>query len=314
MDIKAKAIYFDSLKTRWRRCLEPREQCGEVPIRSHSIQNSQILNQLCHDGHVIMPRLIHDAGGAPRAEFIRVGRNQASTFAGLCAAHDAELFRPIERDRLDLSNSHHLYLMAYRSVLKETHACCEAACRVQQSYSGRVSAGLSPASIPDPSGLLAVTWISNAYDAYRYKRKYDSVYQHREYDRVVHRCIVLDDSPISIAVSALFSLDDIEWPDDVARVALNVFPHDGRMTVVFSYLSEEERFVDQYLHRLLLASGHYQRYLISKMILQHCENFVISPTYFATMSEDKKQSLIHFFDRTVLENQHEYEDARLYLF
>jgi len=314
MDKKARETYFRLVNTRYQRCLEPQEQCNSAPIRAHSIQNSRILDQMSDDGHVMMPRLSHDPNGTPVVEFKTIGRNQATTFTGLCSTHDAEIFRPIDTNRLDVADPEHLFLLAYRAVLKESHACLETACKFQSVYQARVEAGTSPRDRPDAAGLQAVEWLCNAYDMYLYKRKYDDAYLNKNHSRIAHRHIQLDHVPVSIAVSALFSLDDIEWPDDVARVAMNVFPFEGKVHVVFSFLAKEARFAEQYLQKVFSARGHYQRYLISKTVLQHCANFVVAPSYYETMSEEKKRALIDFFRHTLSRNQHDYENENLYLF
>jgi hypothetical protein len=50
------------------------------------------------------------------------GRNEASTFTGLCSAHDADLFRPIDTRELDVNDREQFFLLAYRSVTREVHA------------------------------------------------------------------------------------------------------------------------------------------------------------------------------------------------
>lgn len=313
MDRTRKKIYFDLQKLSFRRCLEPSGQCGGAPIRAHSIQNARILEMLSSNGHVIMPQLTH-TGGVPDITFARIGRNQATTFLGLCGQHDQEIFRPIERVAIDVEDDSHLFLLAYRAVFRETHACIQAAVKMQAGYQARVTEGLSPADRPDRAGLMATEWLANSYDTYKYKRKFDTAYLKRDYQRLGHFRLVFDDAPPSVAASALFSLDDVDWPDDVARVALNVFPEPTRTHVILSFLKEEKPYATQYLQRILDATGHYQRYLVSKLVLQHCENFVMSPSYFEGMAHEQKDAVREFFLRTLNQNEHDYEDQNLYLF
>jgi hypothetical protein len=161
---------------------------------------------------------------------------------------------------------------------------------------------------------MATEWICNSYDTYEYKRKLDALYLGRDYRRIGHYHVIFEDTLPSIAVNALFSLDDIKWPDDVARVALNIFPESNRTHVLFSFLEEEQPYAFQYLERTLGARGQYQRYLVSKLVLQHCENFVISPAYFEAMSEERRAAILEFFVSTVWRNRHEYENENLCLF
>lgn len=313
MDRSHKKAYFDLQKLSFQRCLEPSEQCENEPIRSHSIQNSRVLDLLCHKGHVIVPQLTH-VKSIPKVVFSKMGRNQATTFPGLCAHHDQEMFRPIETAPIDTGDEAHLFLLAYRAVLKETHASIEEAVKVQLGYQSRVEGGRSPGGRPDSAGIMAVEWMMNSYDTYECKRKFETAYLAGDFKRLGHYRLVFEGTAPSIAVNALFSLDDIEWSDDVARVAMNVFPEANCTHVVFSFLREEKAYATQYLQRILDATGHYQRYLVSKLVLQHCGNLVISPTYFDQLSEARREAIVAFFRRTMMRNEHDYEDENLYLF
>jgi hypothetical protein len=178
----------------------------------------------------------------------------------------------------------------------------------------RVAEGLSPGDRPDEAGLMATEWLCNAYDMYEYKRKFDLAYLKADYQRLGHYKLVFEGVQPSIAVNSLFSLDDIDWPDDVARIALNIFPESQRTHVVFSFLNEEKAYATQYLQRILAATGDYQRYLLSKLVLQHCENFVMSPGYFENMPQEKREAVLEFFGNTITRNEHDYENEDLYLF
>lgn len=314
MDGQRKKTYFGLQKVRYCKCLEPSEQCECEPVRSHSIQNSRILESLCSNGHLIMPTLAHTKDGVPEPVFARVGRNKATTFAGLCARHDQEIFRPIECAAIDAGNPHHLFLLAYRAVLRETHACIEGAVRMQLGYQDRVAAGRSPTDRPDDAGMMAAAWLGNSYDTYEYKKKFDEAYLKADHDRLCHYSLVFENVLPSIGVNGLFSLDDIEWPADVARIAVNIFPEQGQTCVIFSFLKEEKPFAMAYLQRILDATGTFQQYLVSKLVLQHCENFAIAPSYFEQMSEAKKAAILDFFRRTLAKNEHDYENKDLFLF
>lgn len=69
-----------------------------------------------------------------------------------------------------------------------------------------------------------------------------------------------------------------------------------------------------YLGHILASDGHFQKYLLSKLILQSCDNFAIAPKYYDTLSPDRKAALCQFFVDTILENDKDNEDERLYLF
>jgi hypothetical protein len=75
---------FDLRKQGYSRCLHLSMDCQKTAIRARSIQNGKVLDLLQRENHVIFPK--HKiVEGKPTAEFELIGRNQASTFTGLCA-------------------------------------------------------------------------------------------------------------------------------------------------------------------------------------------------------------------------------------
>src|SRR4029077_17430376 len=88
-------LFVNAQKRGFDKCLPPSMDCEDEPIRAHSIQNARVLDLVQTDGHVLMPR--YKLGrGELKLEFAKVGRNDATTFTGLCAKHDSELFKEID--------------------------------------------------------------------------------------------------------------------------------------------------------------------------------------------------------------------------
>ncbi len=154
-DAKLKTInhFFQVHRTSTDGCLEPSEKCRESAIRSHSIPSSVVLDRLARDGHLIMPQMKLKVPPPGEIEFKQIGKNKATTFTGLCAKHDNHLFRPIDNGLPDLGTPQHLFLLAYRAVLREFHAVLQNAARFQSTYLKRVEVGLSPGDRPDNFGI-----------------------------------------------------------------------------------------------------------------------------------------------------------------
>lgn len=72
--------------------------CEAQAIRSHSVQNSRVLDLLVRDGHVKALGKRIDKMTGPVIQFEDVGRNEATTFTGFCAEHDAKIFAAIETE------------------------------------------------------------------------------------------------------------------------------------------------------------------------------------------------------------------------
>jgi len=307
-ELKRRAFELHKLSV--QRCLEPSEECGIPAIRAHSIQNAIILDQLCNDGHVIMPRLKANA----RVAFESVGRNQASTFTGLCGPHDQAIFAPIDKTAIDVRNNEHLFLLAYRSVLREVNASLTAAVKLQLGFQEKVGLGLVRGDVPTRDGLRAVGHIANAYDSYLYKREFDEAYSTRKFGRIQHVHFFESGRPPSVAVSALFSLDEISVGDDVARVALNVFPAAGGAMIVFSFMREHALHIRPFLRPFKRSTGDRLLEMVSVRVLNSCENFVIAPRFWHAISDSDRSAIQELFADTLLVNASDLDSRHVMLF
>ncbi len=88
----------------------------------------------------------------------------------------------------------------------------------------------------------------------------------------------------------------------------------NKTLVLISYVDDDRENIEKYFHRILTADGYYQKYLISKIVLNHCENIIISPTYFDKWSIEKKQDITKYFISTLYENILDVENEMLFLF
>lgn len=308
------ASFFELDAAKLRRCLAPGLSCENPAIRAHTIQNAAYLDQLCRDGHTVRVGRRFEPEG-PAINFEHVGRNKATTFTGLCAAHDRSIFAPIETSPLDLENEEHLFLLAYRAALREAHATAEAGVKIQAAYQSRVEAGLDPKGQPSRAGLYATERLILAYETHLYKAQYDGALESRAFDALRHDVILIHDAAPSIGASAMFSLDHVPVGDSVARVCLTVLPLSGKCTgIVFSYLAAEATAARAALSRILDATGSHQLYEISRELLHSCENFVIAPSLFDTWSHSKRERILKYFKATLFRNDRTWEHRDLFLF
>src|ERR1700683_2516312 len=115
------ARFFRTHNSRFDKCLEPRMKCGQKAIYAHSIQNARVIDLIVTKGHVIAPT-IKFSKTSYQIEFKSIGRNEASTFTGLCNEHATRLFKPLDTKPFDFNDREQLFLLAYRSVTRELHA------------------------------------------------------------------------------------------------------------------------------------------------------------------------------------------------
>jgi len=302
-------------KGQFSRCLAPSLRCSERAVRAHSVQNSRVLDHLARDGHVVALTPSVTLADGPKIDFALVGRNQATTFTGLCARHDDLIFGPIEKATLNLADSEHLFLLAYRAAYRELHATMEGAAKVQGGYLKRVERGLDPKDSPSHAGLLALDRMMVSWETFNYKSLLDIAHVKRDFGLMTHDVITLDVERATVAACSLFSVDHIHVRDDVLRIHLNVLPVGPTRTVVlFSYLQPNASQARAFLDRIVRSHGSHQRYELSRLILDSCENFVLSPAYFSTWSDEKTSAVRNYFARTLLKSDLAYESPDLYLF
>jgi hypothetical protein len=309
-----KAHAFHAWAAPFGRCLVPPGDCNKSPIRAHSLQRQGAVRLLSVDNHVFMLRQHIYADAPPRISFERVGMRKATVFTGLCAHHDTCLFRPIDANVLDFRNPEHLFLLAYRAVLRETHVSIEAAIRLQSVYLKKIELGLGDSNNPTRWERFVLHRLIQGYKTWLYKTMFDEAFQHRELTAVRHDVIDLGQTDPCVAVSSLFSLDDVRVKDDVARIALTVLPTSrGRTVAVISYAHRDARKARTRLRPLLHARGEQQRYLLSRLILERSDNIVFSPTLVERLGE-RRNIIVRFCEATILRNDTEYDDDRLNLF
>ena len=324
---KAKGMFFACLKEENYICLEPEEKCTEKLIRSHSIQDSRILEQLAQDNHVYMFKLDYSPirkatisnPQMPQIEFKLISIHEASTFKGLCNPHDTEIFKPIDTENIDLDNPKHTFLLFYRTIIKELASLINASKMMQRGYLKKVESGLLPENVPCEEGLKAVSQMMNTYDMYLYKKKIDETYVTHTFENVYSEHFVLENDP-TFAVSTIFTPLEMRTKfnrndaNDVERIGINVFPYREKILVLLSCLYEEKQYMMNYISELLSANGCYKKYLLSKLILRNCENIVFSPKYINSFSAIKKSTILDFFTETMFTDKQDYDNENLYLF
>ncbi len=300
-----KSSFFKNLKTDLDRCWEPTETCNSVPIKAHSIQNSRVLDLISHNGHVIMPKeRIEQKGKAFALNFGEVGRNDASTFNGLCEKHDKELFSPIDDLEIELNNYQQLFLLAYRSVLKKLYSLSLAAVKIQKIYDDQVKAGRATQNTNDPSLNITMIQFIRAYGAYVYKRQLDQAYINKEYDLLNHDAFSFRHKRPTIAVSAFYWLEIQKQNNgQVPWIVLNVFPKTNETCVVYSYIKEDAQYVKVETRNILNSSIKRKLQWLSKSIIESTENFALSPSFWDSLSKQKRQTIISFYRDTLIEKK-----------
>jgi hypothetical protein len=241
-----------------------------------------------------------------------IGRNLATTFEGFCSEHDAALFAPIDTGPFDPADREQLFLFAYRAVARELHQLMEASVRTQSIYQQRIEAGIDNGNEPELSGMMAVEHMMTAHSTFVHKTRLDEALLNREFKILNHEIVRLLPQAPAIAASVFFDLDTRRYRYAPPRIALNIYPISCDETIVIYSFTDAEP-VREYLGEILATEGAYQKYLISRLLLLHAENFVVFPVLFDTWSDAKCDAIRDFFLATLRYGSAE-QSEHLYLF
>ena len=236
---------------------------------------------IAEDGHVVE---VAPRGQPPRLSLNRVGRNRATTFTGLCAQHDGEMFRSLDTEPLDPDNAEHLFLLAYRAVIREHYVL-----RRSEEMMKRAAA------LPQLSGRAPLEYFADvAMRLAEYRSRYfDPAHRDREFEGLVNHVVDIQTSSATVAVASLYSLDLATRQDgDIARAALSVVPvSQNRSIAVISCVSDDLPFLEPELERVL-DERRSPSLQMSRLILETSENFVLRPGFTDQWSPLKKQKII----------------------
>ena len=300
---KMKGAMFNSFLIESTKCLEPTETCTEELIDSHSIQDSRILEVLAEDNHVIhitfdkscISKSKQDNPIMPYCKYDSISVHKASVFKGLCNKHDTEIFRPIDVEVLDMDNKEHVFLLSYRSVMKELSTKIKVAGMTQSNFFSKVDLGEISGAVPTIEGMYAVQLYASAYEMYEYKKLFDEKYLSKNFASLYIRYLILDGKP-TFATSAVFTTMEMALKEEVdEKICVNIFPYQEKVFVLFSCLNENAVYLDKNVDEIFEATNYYQKYLISKLVLRNCENTVFAPCYFNQWPQSKKILSLNFF-------------------
>lgn len=204
-----KSFFYKASSITFSKCFFPvNPEYSKQAIKAHSIQNHGVLRELAEESHVIIINSIQDSENGPKLDFQKVGCNKATTFTGLCNEHDTLLFLPIDTKPIEISNQEHLFLLAYRSVLRELHAQCRNAIALQNFYINGVELGYFDHKEKDYPMMSATNWLLGAHGFYNFACLWGEVYLSQNFEQIQHQIIKIPNTKPTFAVSSVYwSLD-----------------------------------------------------------------------------------------------------------
>ncbi len=307
---------FKARGTELARCFYPAfPMCTRTAIKAHSVQNSRVLDLLVDDGQVVVVAMKLDARSGLQISLAREGRHRATTFTGLCADHDRELFAAIEVNPVDVDDASHCFLLAYRAAFWEMHASGTVAVQMQTFYNERVRLRLDARDESSEAGQFAVERMLVAWQVYRWRAELDLALLRQDWSVLRHHVIRFAVLEPTVAASALFSVGTRKNPNDLRCVALTVLPLSPTQTVIIvSFKPGDEKVVRKTLSRLFQSTGMALRYAVSRRLLQSCQNFVLAPRFVERWSEQKRSTVTDYFVNTIRAKDARVNERELLLF
>lgn len=301
LDPKKKADFFKLIKAKYERCLDPSMSCTKKAIRAHSVQNATAVSYIAEKNHVYEMK-IEMKDERPVIEMKLIGRNDASTFRGLCADHDNDIFKPIDDRGLDERDREQLFLIAYRSVIRELHAVIEGAMKIQSAYLRLVESGDVPKDYPSAPGVNAIQHMLKAWAVWNYRyRVFDNLLIRRKFNGIRHLKFALEGKPPVVASSSFFSMDFKPWGEPFAALIVNLIPTSSdRTLVLFSYSEKHAQKAAKYLKNLLRSNGTKKEYELSCLLLDRAENFFLSPHAVNSWPPEKRSEIENAFSQDLL--------------
>lgn len=287
---------FETIKRRFRKCLDPTFSCDNPAIDAHSVQRASALSRIAVNNHVYQPKG-GIKGDALAFGLRKVGCRQASVFPGMCAKHDSEFFRPIDAKPLASDDPQQLFLLAYRAVTKHLHDVMEAAMRLQMVYSGLVSRGDASATVPDPAGMEAFIQFLTFWNLWKYREAhYDRDILKGRYDNIKHSIFKIENERPLVAASTFFFIDEKRYGQPFAALATNVVPlSDSETVVIFSYAKQHSGKARKFIAPVIAAGGQKQKYELSYLLINNAENWFISPQVVESWPENKRKLIERAF-------------------
>lgn len=285
-------LYRDSRKA--QRCVASRlgdRECSSIYGRCHSISRRAALDPLAHDGHLWalnrnLDSLFRTSGSL---EVTPIGVHRASTFHGLCSAHDSRLFRRIDTttETIDLEAA---VLHFYRATCHEMYLkdwSIDVNRRLQEMFGQN--------SLSKPM-TLGSAWA--AMMLMEYLVRCEEAILTNNYNDFAYSAFI-SPAPLFLVSSSVWfpdrdfhgrQLQKLPQADHLAGcVGLFAIPHEVGSQVLVVWHRDSQWCADMLFHSLATAFAPEDiGAALIRMILTTSENVFFRPTWWTSKSADEK--------------------------
>jgi hypothetical protein len=313
----AASAVIEDLKKRFstKVCLSPTGDCSGIIISAHTLSVEAMLRPIARDGHVyaVKPNFYNPT---EPTTIELLGIREASVFNGFCAAHDKELFSPIE-DKPFSCTPQQLFTHAYRAIAKA-------------SYLKRQQAEclLSPDVLKKTPGLLEKLERSGgdellshgAEEFDRAKAEMDKHLVAGDWGRVMTTVIPFAKPPTVVCNFVLVPSHDFEgnylqdfdnFEADLSRLMITIIPTisgDFGGFALLSYLDTANPAPRRLIESLTTRSDITSSLLW--LVFCQSENFAISPTWYESLAGDQSAAIQEAFFSNIHPSEGEHNQLR----
>jgi hypothetical protein len=255
-----------------------------------------------------------------------VGHHAATTFTGFCAEHDLRLFREVDFDNsrpFDPTSVRQAVLLALRAAAREYwlklnnqkfyRRLVELGNREDYESLGRML-NLENADAVRLTLIREEVWkpilLGTKVSIRRIQRLFRSLYQQVQtgsFHLTRTALFQIPGSPTVAAASAFApefdlmgrQLNTLRLESDVTDVVLNVLPAESATWVVFTYHRRHTGCLSPFFSQLAALDLPGLQSVLSKMIVMHCENVVLSPAFVDGLLDQERGLLEAMFSATI---------------
>ncbi|MGM9979609.1 MAG: hypothetical protein ACI33J_12480 [Clostridium sp.] len=307
--------------------LRGKSTCNNI-INAHSIQNNGVLSKLGENGKVIyIEGQIYNI--SEMSEML-IGRNEATTFRGLCKRHD-EIFNPIEHKDYEYGNLEQNFLFAYRAFAKaytdyfnsknyydswieelvenkslerilEKHAESNLEKRETREIKKKVvlerqKYRVKQMQVIEKEHLAMKT----AMNIYLKREKYNKL------ETVVKEVKVNNIIASSSLVYIYSDLNGFPFNKHLKYPTfITIHPQDNKTLVLLSYFKKDKSYFQKFINQIKNVNKEQQELIISNILLKYGSNIVFSPKEFRKFSK-KNLKIIEY----ALNNRTQYPGEKL---
>ena len=292
-------------KARKKECLHPNSpaECKGKIVKAHTVQLA-LLKKIARNNHVYSPAIDMSADEDPFC-MARKGLKQASTFTGFCSYHDNQMFAPIEKRAIELTERN-IFLLTYRSMARGFYVSRENTSLFMFSphtplVSDENIGPIHGVYVEDPSFEEQVMKDLEVF------AKIQKAYARGDCVGTKFCAIELDSVP-EILCSGMTNvefdfggnrLQSVTQQQRQDLITLSLLPFRNKHGVaIFSWYGRSvvnERFI----HSLLTLPGNDIPNAIVRFIFQHFENFFVSPRWWDDLTVAMQKCLLERFESTM---------------